>query len=281
MEGENKRKGENKEETPIKIRFSTVILIVIIIVLAGFIIWEHVIVDALQESEEQLQPTSISETTPRVTPELTATPSDATVTPTDTTEEIQVNATPDTVSNNMESKNLGHLNPSKGKNIEPGITYEEGAYIDLYNIQVNVNLNKAGQVEVLITDNGKEDFAEDYVKNMKRKKETEEIMGGFSGKVEEIELAEIGQEASGSYFLFLMGDGSVEYISLVDLLDTNNLASRGKIQGLNNIVRIKNISARENEGSGWSTALAFDTDGNFYDVNNLLEKQGISSTTVN
>ena len=267
MKNENKRK-ENK---PMKVSFNIAILVIIIMMLIGIIIWSCVIIKGLRNSNKQLEIIASSKEIPKEEKEEIAETSN-------NIEESENNTTEDTVA---QVKELGHFNPSKGKNIEPGVTYETDAFIDIYNISVNLSLNEKNQVEVLVYDNGKESDPENFVKSMKRKKDVPEIMTGFSGKVEEIEIAEMGQEISNSYFLFLMEDGSVEYISIVDLLDTSNLASRGKLKGLENIVRVKNVGARESEGTGWATTLAFDVDGNFYDILNVLEKQNISASTVN
>ena len=100
---------------------------------------------------------------------------------------------------------------------------------------------------------------------------------GFSGEILDILLDSIGHQAvGGEVILFLMSDGTVEYVPLEKALKNggNNIKSYGKVQGVSDIVRlstvrIANIYNGETVG-GHANPVAIKADGSFYDVGNIL-----------
>ena len=101
---------------------------------------------------------------------------------------------------------------------------------------------------------------------------------GFSGEILDILVDSIGehQAVGGEVILFLMSDGTVEYVPLEKALKNggNNIKSYGKVQGVSDIVRlstvrIANIYNGETVG-GHANPVAIKADGSFYDVGNIL-----------
>ncbi len=94
-------------------------------------------------------------------------------------------------------------------------------------------------------------------------------INNFSGKVVDMHIDGIGQDATGSVALFLLEDGTVEYIPLYKALESNNIKSSGKISGVENIIKFYSVGARpkgENSVGGFQTILAQKEDGTFYDL---------------
>lgn len=94
-------------------------------------------------------------------------------------------------------------------------------------------------------------------------------INNFSGKVVDIYVNGIGQDATGSVALFLLEDGTVEYIPLYKALESNNIKSSGKISGVEDVIKFYSVGARpkgENSVGGFQTILAQKEDGTFYDL---------------
>lgn len=97
----------------------------------------------------------------------------------------------------------------------------------------------------------------------------------FTKKVVDIFFGGIGQDASGDTILFLMEDGTVEYLPLKKAYATNNesLNSYGSLPGISNIVKFYSANANSQMGSG-ITILAQDNEGNLYDLSTTLRETG-------
>ena len=82
-----------------------------------------------------------------------------------------------------------------------------------------------------------------------------------------------------------MENGKIEYISYADALQTNNLNSRGEINGINGITEIYTASAHEwtdlEEGSSWDSCIAKDSKYNYYSLEIAFEKNNIDLSKVN
>lgn len=271
---------ENKKS--IKVRFSTAILIIIIVILSGVIAYLAVKLNQQQTSEkvvgsvEDNTAESFVEATPEPTEEPTA----------EITEETSAQPIQNT------PNNLYHFNPDNGKNTESDVEYSYTKTVEVENVVVDLSLNSNKAVEVRVYESNPEksiNSNDSFVKGMKRKisndENDKEIIKGFSGKVDEIFVAEMGQDITGTVILFLMEDGTVEYIGLRDLMQTNNLASRGKIKGLKNIIKVENVDAMQNVdetgGPGWVTTIAIDDTGAFYDISNIFNDMQIDTNKIN
>lgn len=97
----------------------------------------------------------------------------------------------------------------------------------------------------------------------------------FNQKVNDIFIGGFGQDASGNTILFLMEDGTVQYIPLKKafLTDHDHLKSYGTIEGVANIIKFYNVSASFGQ-TGGVTILAQKKDGTFYDLSTILQNTG-------
>lgn len=97
----------------------------------------------------------------------------------------------------------------------------------------------------------------------------------FDQKVVDIFFGGIGQDASGDTILFLMEDGTVQYLPLKKAYSTDheNLKSYGTLSGISNIVKFYSADALAQMGGG-VTILAQDRNGNLYDLSSVLQQTG-------
>ena len=91
----------------------------------------------------------------------------------------------------------------------------------------------------------------------------------FSGEIIDVICTGWGQTSDYSTLLFLMKDGTVEYIPVYKAYKTSNFKSYGKLEGISDIVYIGNAS-----GYGPCTPIAMKADGTFYQLTTILEKTG-------
>ncbi len=104
------------------------------------------------------------------------------------------------------------------------------------------------------------------------------ILTGFSGEIKDFFYAKFGQAGGYEQLLFLMADGSVEYMPIYDAFEKNNIKSYGKIEGLKNIANFQQLTSSSYENNGelllgrGQAVLAEDVDGNYYDLYYYLEE---------
>lgn len=94
---------------------------------------------------------------------------------------------------------------------------------------------------------------------------------GFNLDVKEVYYAYMGNGDMSPYILFIMEDGSVEYINSNKMLKLGKYESFGNVKEISNIVKFVHLDAQEvdenGEGmSGWITCVAIDKDGYSYDL---------------
>lgn len=92
---------------------------------------------------------------------------------------------------------------------------------------------------------------------------------GFQGEIVNVISTGWGQTADYSTLLFLMKDGTVEYVPVYNAYKTSNYNSRGKISGVTDIVYIGNVSA-----NGYCEPIAMKSDGSFYILSEMLKGTG-------
>lgn len=266
------------EKEKIKVKFSTAVLVVIIITLIGVII-------ALLVERRQILGTTDKIVQNEISKQEEKTPEIASASPSEAPSQSEAPSPSEKPSKS--SNSLCHFNPEKGVNVDPNVKYGVIKTLNMYGegISLNIILNSKNQVEIQVSkaysENEPVASKDSIIKDMKRKLETTETMKGFSKKIDEIEIGTLGQDYTSSIILFLMEDGTVEYIGLMDLLKTDNLKSRGKIASLENIVRLESIDAYVENESGWLTTIAIDNNGNFYDLMDVLEEEGIDIEKIN
>lgn len=113
--------------------------------------------------------------------------------------------------------------------------------------------------------------------NAKEDKGSYESLGKkhFDKKITEVLIDGSGQDATSLTILYLMEDGTVEYVPILKDLKANwkekdvtqKLNSYGKLEGIDGIVSL--ISA---EGKGYHTVLARKADGSVIDLSEALKK---------
>ncbi len=98
----------------------------------------------------------------------------------------------------------------------------------------------------------------------------------FSKKVADIIYGTYGLDMSYETLIFLMEDGTVEYLPLLDAAIKGKIESYGQVENLTNIVKFyPNISASRTSGAGgYVTTLAQSSDGTIYDIMTILSKTG-------
>lgn len=95
----------------------------------------------------------------------------------------------------------------------------------------------------------------------------------FNTEVVDVCNTTVGGQAVGSEVLLIMlKDGTVEYIPLYNAIKNNNIKSYGKVEGINDIVRIGSVSFSGNDGFGHISPCAIKSDGSFYDLGERLLK---------
>lgn len=145
---------------------------------------------------------------------------------------------------------------------------DEPMEFDDLGVKIEISNNKAyltidTQNENLSTMIDKTDF--EKLKNVKNQEIT-----GFSAKPTQVYYGEFGQDIIGRVVLFLMADGTVEYIKLMNMLENQTYKSAGKIQNLSDVKQFDVLSVSDTEGGGYVTTIAIDKDGYYYDLNELL-----------
>ena len=158
------------------------------------------------------------------------------------------------------NKNLSDTKISVG---DLSFDSNDGLYISLDNTQKKVNYDfNCNRVNTRyglgwVTSN------EDY------SSEKHEI--NFDKKVVEVFIGSFGHAAQGDVVLFLMEDGTVEYIPVVDSFKNHrdNPVSYGKIENVKDVVRFVRVNAcpTGERTSCYADTLAVTSDGSFYDLN--------------
>lgn len=131
-----------------------------------------------------------------------------------------------------------------------------------------INLDSKGKVYLNI---GAAE-AKEYSPNMKAPTNTDIEITGFSKKVVDVFVGMYGNGIDYPIILFLMEDGTVEYLNSKDAFENNKFVSAGKISGVENIVRIEQAGAYEEGSGGYRTVIAIDKDGYYYDVASKIIK---------
>lgn len=93
-----------------------------------------------------------------------------------------------------------------------------------------------------------------------------------SGQPVDAYVGHFGHDAGGARPIFLMDDGSVEYINPFDstMEGGDTIKTNGKIDGLSNIIRLHQAGMRVSTGGGGGTIVAEDKDGYYYDLQYML-----------
>lgn len=107
---------------------------------------------------------------------------------------------------------------------------------------------------------------------------------GFSGSIKEVYYAYMGNGDMSAIILFLMTDGTVEYIDSAKMLRGERYESFGKVGEVSKVVRFVNLTATEVSENGellggYITVAAIDEDGYSFDLSQsqTLQENMLSS----
>ena len=173
---------------------------------------------------------------------------------------VENTTTEKVVEKNIEIAKIINFDRSKTKKVREGVTYG-----DIYFAE------KIGNCSPKITSNGELYF--DIIANTSEYQSTTKKVEGLDKKAIDILSGSIGNGGS-ERVVILLEDGSVAYINdpfFTEQGDT--IKTNGKIEGVNNIVRILCCRTTAKEGSQVNntglTFIAIDKDGAFYDIGML------------
>lgn len=143
---------------------------------------------------------------------------------------------------------------------------EETANMGNSGLKISIKNGKAYLSNDINSKDYKFMFSEIYNESIKDKEIT-----GFSSKVKDVYFAYMGNGDMPPFILFLMDDGSVEYINSRIMLIKKEFKSSGKIDELSNIVKFVTLNASDvdengEKMSGFITVVAIDKEGYSYDL---------------
>lgn len=98
-------------------------------------------------------------------------------------------------------------------------------------------------------------------------------INNFSGKVVDMLEGGIGQDATGTLAIFLLEDGTIEYIPLYEALKNQNIKSYGKVAGVEDIIKLYSSTAapKDSPVGAYVTILAQKSDGTFYNLQDKIK----------
>lgn len=129
-----------------------------------------------------------------------------------------------------------------------------------------VQLDSNGKVGFVISSDAKNYFS--YMGDDIIKAPLDKVIEvtGFTKKVVDVFIGGCGQGVDFPIVLFLMEDGTVEYLDSKVAIENNKFVSAGKLENVENIVRFERADAFHENIGGYITVIAIDKDGYFYDV---------------
>ena len=90
----------------------------------------------------------------------------------------------------------------------------------------------------------------------------------FNTEVASVLIQGNGQMAGTENVIFLMKDGTVEYIPMKSALENNSFQSNGKVAGVEDVVMLQRIKVIL--GTGYAEVAGVKCDGSFYLINSLI-----------
>lgn len=99
---------------------------------------------------------------------------------------------------------------------------------------------------------------------------TFEIKDIDASRIVDLKIGSFGHLAENATVLFLMDDGTVEYIPLKTALRNGDIRSYGKLDGVDGVVRLSSVVT--GGCTGYATVIAQKANGDFYDLVKIVEK---------
>lgn len=119
----------------------------------------------------------------------------------------------------------------------------------------------------------KEDWGINKPNGVKEDYQSIEI-NNFNQEILDMNIYVFGHESKGATIVFLMKDGTVEYIPVYKALMNNDFKSYGKISELKDIVEISGGECSGKIGGGYASIFAIKQDGSFYNLQPILLNTG-------
>ena len=171
-------------------------------------------------------------------------------------------------SNTLNSNNLKYVE-FNGRN-----TVHENTENMNYALSDFVNLN-GDEVEIIKTRDKFELYNNTYGKETlvsNQKDNTyKATITGFKSKVIGYFEGGLGHEITGKIHLFILEDGTIEYIKEYTMFKDNSFVSEGKLENVKDIVRIEQGFSSYPQGGGARDIFLIRNDGKFYSLNEILE----------
>jgi len=124
-----------------------------------------------------------------------------------------------------------------------------------------------------------DNLADNFNPNNKTGAEEITAFGPAEGQVIDVVFGHFGNGSGNEAILFLMNDGTIEYVPYYLALKENNFRSRGKLENINGIIRLLDVNASNPNGvGGYRTVLAQRADGALYDLSSTINDLNILVT---
>ena len=167
---------------------------------------------------------------------------------------------------------IGKVSKDKFKvcNEDENIYYTKEDEFDEEELKIEGLDVKIDSGKVYVTIDGDNETLQSISENSNLKSVEDEEITGLSSEPSEIYYGLFGQDITDEVVLFLMEDGTVEYIKVADMLKTQTYRSEGQIEELSDVKKFDYLAVSDVEGGGYETTIAIDKNGYYYDLNELL-----------
>lgn len=172
---------------------------------------------------------------------------------------------------NTQNKNDVQFDSNKMKSDNTYVEYDLYEY-DMGNSGLNIEIKEGKPYLSIDIEDEQYKFLFKNIENPIKNKE----LTGFKTDVKEVFYAYMGNGDPAPLILFLMDDGSVEYIDSWKIIENKEFESQGKVEELSNIVKFVELDAScfnengEREG-GFITAAAIDGEGYSFDLSQIIK----------
>lgn len=171
------------------------------------------------------------------------------------------------VAENTQNKTDVKFDSSKMKSDSTNVRYEEETEWIPNSGGLKIEIKEG---KPFLTTDIEEEQYKFYFSEVKEQVKNKEITG-FKSKVKDVYYAYMGNGDPAPMILFLMEDGTVEFVDSLKMLTNEKYESQGKIKELSNIVKFVHLNAQEfdenGEGmGGWITVAAIDEEGYSFDL---------------
>ncbi len=151
-------------------------------------------------------------------------------------------------------------------------------YLTNYNSTINIRLDETRQIVTL--NYNRKILSDTYGLNWDTtgmdEYTYEDKQLTFDKNIKDIFYGGVGQDASGDIILFLMDDGTVEYIPVYQALSTSGidgLVSYGALQVVEDVIKFYTAYAMVGLTGNYSTTLIQTEDGTLYDLAPIINNQ--------